>query len=111
MYAKRAAEQGRGFLERIRPSGELESNRAFLAETSKALNDLQPGEWVALWSMTGQQDVKAYRVADYPGGRWTDAAMFFERIKVELEGIVGSDLASPFIKDVSKKLGICNGND
>jgi hypothetical protein len=37
--------------------------------------------------------------------------MFFERIKVELEGIVGSDLASPFIKDVSRKLGICNGND
>jgi transcriptional regulator with XRE-family HTH domain len=111
MHAKRAAEQGGGFLDRIRPSGETPGSRTFIARIGETVNDLGPGEWVALWQHASVGNRLATRAAAYPEGGWSDISMYFERIKIELEGIAGSDLASPFIRDVSKKLGICNGND
>ncbi|MDJ0311674.1 helix-turn-helix transcriptional regulator [Arthrobacter sp. H35-D1] len=102
-YRKYAAEQGQGFLDRIRPSGEVYTTREFIAGVSKTVSDLDPGEWVSLWVHTGKADVGSFRVRAYPEGGWSDMAKFYDRIKTELAGIVDSGLAAPFIKEVLAK--------
>jgi transcriptional regulator with XRE-family HTH domain len=110
MYARRSALEGRGFVDRVRPSGESSTARTFLAAVSKAVEDVRPGRWVSLWFHSNEEGPKASRVTAYPEGGWSDISKYFDRIKAELAGIVDSELARPFIKDISVDRE-SNGND
>lgn len=119
MHATRSVEQGRGFLDRIRPDGESSAARNFLAEVTKTLSELESGDWLSVWFHSNNPqrfDTKregpiGARVVAYPEGGWSDISKYFDRIKAELAGIIGSDTARPFIQEVLAKRGSGDGND
>ena len=118
LYAKHAAEGGRGFLERVRPSGEDSGAREFLAEVSETVRELAAGDGLSLWFNSNDPDrfgakragALGARVVAYPEGGWSDISKYFNRIKAELAGILGSETAQPFIKEVLAERGNDDGN-
>jgi transcriptional regulator with XRE-family HTH domain len=119
LAAKHAAEDGRGFLERVRPDGEDAGAREFLATVSETVGELEAADWLSLWFHSNNPErfdgkrngPLGARVAAYPEGGWSDISRYFDRIKAELAGIIGSDTARPFIKEVLAKRGGDNGDD
>jgi transcriptional regulator with XRE-family HTH domain len=119
LAAKHSAEDGRGFLERVRPDGEDAGARQFLATVSETVGELESSDWLSLWfhsdnpeRFDGKRNGPiGARVAAYPEGGWSDVSKYFERIKAELAGIIGSDTARPFLDEVLRNRKVPNGDD
>lgn len=88
MYRKQAAEEGNEYLRRVRPQGESEKFRWFLANIYDKAETIKPGEWLSVWGHSEDSKMRADRVDIYPAPIKQDLFELMKQLRFETLGVL-----------------------